>query len=218
MPGGMGKNSRSKKSYKGTCEEVDVKVFGSKDAKKHSKRIHHRAIRAEGKIQEDLATQLPVNEMVCVSVSVYRDALTRGKQYTVLSVDYESSQVRVKDDKGRTRWFPAYCFGQRDRSVPKLVTFHFDDPISSHEDLPVEVTVELSNGERRWCIFSTPAALEGCGEWIEGTQVPFHYGNRHIIIAKELSEDFIRRMLHHIDNQGELMKCTLPLEPVYDKL
>ena len=54
MPGGMGKNSRSKKSYKGTCEEVDVKVFGSKDAKKHSKHMHHKAIRAEGKHQDDL--------------------------------------------------------------------------------------------------------------------------------------------------------------------
>ena len=49
MPGGMGNNSNSKKSYKGTCEEVDVKQFGSKDAKKHSKHIHHKAIRKRGK-------------------------------------------------------------------------------------------------------------------------------------------------------------------------
>ncbi len=49
MPGRMGKNSKSKNSYKGICEEVDVKVFGSKGAKKHSKQNHHKAIRSEGK-------------------------------------------------------------------------------------------------------------------------------------------------------------------------
>ena len=54
MSGGMGKNSRSKRSFKGTCEDVDVKAFGSKDVKKHLKRTHHRAIRYEGKRQTHL--------------------------------------------------------------------------------------------------------------------------------------------------------------------
>jgi len=49
MPGGMGRRSRSKESYKGTCYEVDVKVFGSKEAKRFAKRMHHKALRADGK-------------------------------------------------------------------------------------------------------------------------------------------------------------------------
>jgi hypothetical protein len=153
-----------------------------------------------------------------VSESVYRGALTRGKHYTVLTLDDGKSQVRIKGDNGRTRWFPAYCFDQSDRSVPALAAFHLDDPIRPDEDLPVEVTVELSNGERRWCIFATPSALASCGDWIEGSQVPWHYGNRHIIIARELSEDLIGRMLHHIDSQGELVECTLQLEPIDDAM
>ncbi len=159
-----------------------------------------------------------MSEMVCVSESVYRDALTRGKQYTILTIDDEKCQVRIKADNGRSRWFPAYCFDQSDRLVPMLTTFHLDDPIRQDEDRPIEVTVVLSNDERRWCIFATPSALATCGDWIEGTQVPYHYGNRHIIIARELSEDFIRRMLHHIDSQDELVECTLQIEPIDDEM
>ena len=159
-----------------------------------------------------------MSEMICVSESVYRDALTRGKKYTVVAIDDKKRQVRIKGDNGRTRWFPTYCFDQSDRSIATLITFHLDDPIRPHEDLPIEVTVELSNGEQRWCIFATPSTLVSYGDWINGTQVPFHYGNRHIIIARELSEDFIGRMLHYIDSQGELVECTLRLEPIDDEM
>jgi len=158
-----------------------------------------------------------VSEMTCVCESVYRGALTRGKRYTVRAIDSEKRQVRITGDNGRTRWFPADCFDQSDRSVPTLATFHLDDPIRPHEGLSIEVTVELSNGERRWCIFATPSALACCGDWIEGTQVPFHYCNQHIIIARELSEELIGRMLRYIDSQGGLAECTLPLGPVDDE-
>ena len=158
-----------------------------------------------------------MSEMICVCESVYRDALTRGKRYAVRAIDSEKRQVRITGDNGRTRWFPVYCFDQSDLSVPMLATFHLDDPIRPHEDLPIEVTVELSNGEQRWCIFATPSSLASCGDWIEGTQVPFHYCNRHIIIARELSEELVGRMLRYIDSQGELAECTLPLGAVDDE-
>ena len=154
-----------------------------------------------------------MNELVCVSESVYRGALTRGERYIVLGNDAEKRQVRIKCDNGRIRWFPAYCFDQGDRAVPMLTAFHLDDPISPDEDTPIEVTVELSNGERRWCIFATPSALASFGDWIDGTEIPFHFGNRHVIILRELSEDLVGRILRYIDTQGELLECTLPLEP-----
>jgi hypothetical protein len=157
-----------------------------------------------------------MSEMVCVRESVYRYALTRGQRYTVFAADDAKRQVRVKGNNGRTRWFPIYCFDQSTRSVPTLATFHLDDPISADDDLSIEVTVELSDGERRWCTFVTPDALASRGDWIDGTQIPFHYGNRHIVVARELSEDLIGRMLRYIDSQGELAQCTLPLEPVDD--
>ena len=157
-----------------------------------------------------------MNELVCISESVYRDALTRGRVYTVLATDEEKRQVRIRTDTGRIRWFPAYCFDQSDRVVPILSGYRCEDPITS-DQLPVEVTVQLSNNEQRWCIFSTPSGLANCGDWIEGTEINFHYGNRHIIIAEQLSEDLIGRMLHYIDKQGKLMECTLPITHCEDQ-
>lgn len=149
-------------------------------------------------------------ELICISESVYNGALTRGRRYAVISVN--DRQVRIKGDNGRIRWFPLYCFQGTEHTVPILSSFCLDDDITLSTDLPIEVTVQLSNGERRWCIFATPSALVNCGDWIAGTKVPFHYGNKHIILAKELSEDLIERILRYIDSQGELVECTLPLE------
>ena len=150
-----------------------------------------------------------MTEVVCLSVSVYRDALTRGRRYTVLATD-DRDHYRIQGDNGRIRSFPMDVFDQSDRSVPTLTGYQIDDPIPwAHW---IEVTVQLSNDERRWCHFATPSSLAGSGNRIEGTKVRFHYGYRHLIIAEELSEDLIGKILRHIDDQGELEECTLPLE------
>jgi hypothetical protein len=152
-----------------------------------------------------------MSAITCTSVSVYSGSLTRGRIYEVLANDDVKRQVRVKDDRGRSRWFPLYCFASDIQPVSTLVRFHVDDPRDLAEGRPVEVTVEHSDGSRRWCVFTTPEALTASGDWIEGTKIPFHYGNGHIILAAELSEDLIGRMLHEIDRQGKLEACTLPL-------
>jgi hypothetical protein len=107
--------------------------------------------------------------------------------------------------------------------VQTLVSFTIDDPI---EDSLVEVTVTLSDGERRWCTFVIPQHLETCGELVAGTEsrpaggpkrpVRFHYGNQHMIIASELSLPLIEVMLFEIDRQGELEACTQPLSTTDD--
>jgi hypothetical protein len=141
---------------------------------------------------------------------VYQAALTRGRRYTILATDDERHQVRIKGDNGRTRWFPAFCFSSDSRPVPTLARYQLEDPIEPNQDNIIEVTMRLSDGQRRWCIFATPMALGNCRDWIEGTQIPFYYCNRHLIIAGELSEDLIGRMLRYIDCQGYLAECTLP--------
>lgn len=92
--------------------------------------------------------------------------------------------------------------------MPTLVKITLDDPIDLHKELPIEVTVQLSNGERRWCIFATPAALTRSGDWIEGSQIPFHFGNRHVILAAELNEELIDLVLRYVDSRGHLVSCT----------
>ena len=158
-----------------------------------------------------------MDELICANVSVYGGALTRGKRYAVLAADPAKGQVRVKGDNGRCRWFPLSCFVQGDQHVPTLDEYHLDDPLEPGTDSTVEVTVRLSDGEERWCAFATPAALGRSGSWVEGTRVPFRYGNRHLIIAGELSEELIGRMLRYIDSQGALTECSLPLESPDDE-
>ncbi len=153
-----------------------------------------------------------MNDMVCVSVSVFRDALTRGRRYTVLAMDGEKRQLRLKGDNGRTCWFPAGCFDELSVAVPTLSSYSIDGPMPLVQEPMVEVTVQLSDGEHRWCVFATPQALAQAGDWVEGTEVRCHYGCRHFIIANVLSEDIIAAILHTIDSQGQLVACTLPLE------
>ncbi len=157
-----------------------------------------------------------MNELVCICESVYEQLLTRGNRYTALAMDDEKRQVRIKGDNGRIRWFPIHCFDKGDRPVTSLVKYQLDDMIAPSQDRIIEVTVHLSDGEQRWCIFATPAALASCGDYIDGTQVRFHYCNRHVIVAGELSEDLIGRMLRYIDSQGELAECTLSLADYSD--
>lgn len=154
---------------------------------------------------------LTKKELICVDVSVYQNMLTRGKKYMIIAIKKDKSLVRLEDDNKNLHWFPTYCFDESDTNVPIIKGFKIDETTTSDQKQVIEVTVYLSNGESRYCIFVTPAALANSGSFIEGTKIPFHYGNRHIIIAGEVSEELIDRMLTYIDSQGELIECTIPI-------
>ena len=94
-----------------------------------------------------------------------------------------------------------------------LVSFTIDDDLAAQEAGAVEVTLQLENGERRWCYFMTPAALAACGDFISGTNVRFHYGSSHmIVVAGHLDRSLIERVLRKIDASGELVQCSRSLE------
>jgi hypothetical protein len=154
-----------------------------------------------------------MDEVICVRESNYRSALTRGKQYKVLATNTEKQQVRVKGDNGRSRWFPDYCFGSVNQPVITMVSYEAYSSFNAFEqDTDIEVIVHLSDSQTRHCWFATPTALSKSGGWIDGTQIPFHYSNRNVIIANQLSEDLIGRMLRYIDGQGKLFECTSPID------
>lgn len=46
---------------------------------------------------------------------------------------------------------------------------------------------------------------------LEGSPVRYHYGP-HLIVATALSNEIVGKILKEIDNQGELLACTLPVE------
>lgn len=60
-------------------------------------------------------------KIVCSSVGVYAEVLTRGQEYEIAALDEQKRQVRVHGDNGRTRWFPLGCFDMEGRPVPTLV-------------------------------------------------------------------------------------------------
>lgn len=91
-----------------------------------------------------------------------------------------------------------------------LQSITIDDPLDSTG--AVEVTVRLKNGEDRWCFFITPKSLESVGDWIPGTKIRHHIGERHMIVAAQLSEEFIELVLRDLDDQKLLERHTLPLD------
>jgi hypothetical protein len=95
--------------------------------------------------------------------------------------------------------------------VATLGSWQIEQAITPGEECPVGVKVQLSSGEQRWCLFATPSMLQRGGDRIDGTEVRFHFLNRHLIVASELSEELIGRMLRHLDSQGDLVACTSPL-------
>jgi hypothetical protein len=93
-----------------------------------------------------------------------------------------------------------------------LKSFIIDDSLEIQDTGAVEVTVEMHDGEKRWCYFVTPQALAACGDWIDGTQIRFHYGAAHMIIVVAPTDAvIIEKALRDIERAGHLYKATISL-------
>jgi hypothetical protein len=92
-----------------------------------------------------------------------------------------------------------------------LRSYTVEDAFTGEPDIGVEVVVELTSGERRWCYFMTPTSLARCGDLIPGTAVRLHFGAPHMIVTSALSPEIIDRALRHIDARGELLAATRPV-------
>ena len=92
-----------------------------------------------------------------------------------------------------------------------LRSYRIDDDLSGAETSAIEVTIILADERRRWCFFVTPPALGSAGDVLEGTEVRVHFGEPHMIVVSEISQDVIERVLRQLERQGELLRRTLPL-------
>jgi len=93
----------------------------------------------------------------------------------------------------------------------QIQSIRIDDDLDIQDHGAIEVSVLLKSGERRWCFIFKPEAMSKCGDWIEGTRVPFHYGAPHrIVIGATLTEALIERAILDLDAQGLILECTLP--------
>jgi hypothetical protein len=90
-----------------------------------------------------------------------------------------------------------------------VLPFTIDDPIEDPLNNCVEVTVDFGT-ERRWLFFVIPTRLASAGDFIEGTKVRIHLGERHMVVVSELNEAVIETVLHQLYADGKLADRTLP--------
>ncbi len=90
-----------------------------------------------------------------------------------------------------------------------IKSIEIEDDFSIQDVGAIEVIVNLNSGERRWCYFITPTALQNCGDWIDGTKIRFHFGSPHmIVVAAKLNKTLIEKALRDIDNHGDILLST----------
>lgn len=98
-------------------------------------------------------------------------------------------------------------------TAPSIKIIEIKDDLTRQNQGAIEVTITLSDDTRRWCYFMTPSALQACGDWIDGTQIPFHFRAPYmIVVAATLTEDLIKKSLRDIERRGELLACTMMID------
>jgi hypothetical protein len=85
-----------------------------------------------------------------------------------------------------------------------------DDPTPDPLCGCVEVTIDFG-AEKRWLFFATPQWLADVGDFVTGTTVRLHLGERHMVVVSELNEGVIDKVLTELHAAGELLTRTLPL-------
>jgi hypothetical protein len=94
----------------------------------------------------------------------------------------------------------------------ELRSFIIEDSIQSPLTHAIEVTIQLHDGERRWCYFATPDSLARFGDWIDDTEIRIHYGAPHLIVLAQVTPETIESALKHIDANGEFRQATREFE------
>jgi hypothetical protein len=92
-----------------------------------------------------------------------------------------------------------------------VLPYTIDDTITDPLTCSVEVTIDFG-GRKRWLFFATPQLLASVGDWVPGTRVRLHLGERHMVVVSELSAAVIDAVLRQLHATGELESRTLPLE------
>lgn len=146
----------------------------------------------------------------CIGVATYGEALTYGKAYRVLQHDVAKHDVEVRGDDDRVRWFPESCFDLTGQPAVTLVDTWSEDEIDAPEGAThgVEVVFEFSDGQRRWCWFTTPGQLAELEQERFGDERLVMFGVPHMIVVSAITQDVIDRTIAHLEQQGRLVSCT----------
>ncbi|MEW9674016.1 hypothetical protein [Ammoniphilus sp. 3BR4] len=146
--------------------------------------------------------------VICNSVGLYVEALTRGKEYEVIAEDEEKEQIKILGDNNRARWFRKHYFVPYGSSVPVLVKWQFDDTIDDSSETSLEhidITVFLSDGQKKWCSVCTKAGLV---DYIERNMDGNVFLIENQIIVKNFLCEVVNDALIYLDQQNELISST----------
>lgn len=144
--------------------------------------------------------------------------LTRGRQYELLALTPEKQFVRVRADKGRTDWYRAEFFDLSGGPVPVLVAWRFDEPVvellSGLDETCnwVDIRLQFNDGTERWSQLITPDYLK---RTVESPSMPVFYA-KQLIVVRDLLEETVEQVLVYLDEEGELLDYSTPLETTED--
>ncbi|MBI3233727.1 MAG: hypothetical protein HYZ42_06745 [Bacteroidetes bacterium] len=137
----------------------------------------------------------------CNDESIYSHAITKRKSYTVLDIDINKAQVRIKSNTERLVWISFLCFS--DVKGPEIISITIDDEIKDSLNDCIEVTIQFSNNQKFYTTFITP-------EWIKqllNKQKDYVLGT-NLIILKELNKANIESTIYEMDKLNELISMT----------
>jgi hypothetical protein len=156
-----------------------------------------------------------MEKVICIDVSTYRNALTRGKEYEVLERN-DDKETKVKDDLEDISWYPSYCFTSNYEDFSQIRSITIDDKIQNAYLDAIEVTLVISQGTKetkRWCYFLTPAYVYKT--FNDPRELTFTTG-QHGIFIPVLTEETIKNAIYHLESQNQLLEHTLPLGELED--
>ena len=146
--------------------------------------------------------------IACTRVGVYEDNLTRGQCYEVMEEEVEKRQVRVKDNKGRLRWFPTSCFDFENQPVLTLAGWQFDDEIEGDRQTWIaEIRITLNDGSLKFCIVATPQTI---AHLLVGS-VPYFWDS-HLVVVPSYAPEIVEKALRDLDAQGNLLRASYSIE------
>ncbi|HEU5380771.1 MAG TPA: hypothetical protein VFV38_35555 [Ktedonobacteraceae bacterium] len=154
-----------------------------------------------------------VKEVTCISEGMYSGSLKYSHIYHVIAYDTNKRQIKVQNENGSVRWYPEGCFAPGRKEVLKVARILSADSIEGSQVPSSEVTIELSDGQRRWCFFMTPdglAQLDGEKRLVSACLIM--YDASHMIVLSKISLQSIEEALSYIECQGKLLACTRSLE------
>lgn len=150
----------------------------------------------------------PPERVRCLCEGVYEETLTYARVYDVVAWLPEQRKVRLVNDKGRQRSYDYHLFGGEHTEVHLIADWRLDDPVGGSL---VDVRLNLQDGRRRWCMFTTPTHLSGCGE-LYGDGVRWHEPCAHLFVVTHISEGIIEEVLRTMERQGKLLEHTASVD------